>query len=116
MGRGRSSIAGFLILMTFAFFGFVAVDRQADKATEADRTSCERTNVLRENQARVLIDQVRQTDRSLGSSLGAFERFRKEIEEGQKLRRHALRRLRMSVKDFPVADRPYAINCSRAHP
>lgn len=113
---GRSAVIGFLILMTFAFFGFVAVDREADRAKEADRRGCEDQNVIRENQARALIDQIRSTERTLKGSLGALERFRKEAEDGLALRRRAVRRLRRSVSDYPARGRPYAISCAAAYP
>lgn len=113
---GRSAVAGFLILMTFAFFGFVQVDQQADRGKEANRESCERINVIRENQGQVLLDQIEQTDRTLRRGLGPIERWRPDIERSQRLRRRAVRQLAVSVEDFPVKGRRFSIDCERAYP
>lgn len=114
--RARYGAAGFLILMTFSFFGFVQVDREAERALNADREGCERVNVLRENQAKVLLDQIAQTNVVLSGPLGELERFRESTLESQRLRRAALRRLRASVREHPKLGRPYAIDCSDAFP
>ena len=121
--RARYGAAGFLILMTFTFFGFVQVDREAarsdreaKRALQADREGCERMNILRENQAQVLRDQIAQTEVVLNGPLGALERFRASALESQRLRSAALRRLRASVRDHPVETRPYAVSCKDAFP
>lgn len=113
---GRSAVVGFLILMTFAFFGFVAVDREADRAKEADRAGCEAQNVIRINQGRALIDQIRSSERTLKGNLGALERFRKEAVASLELRKQAVRRLDRSVAAQPADGRRFAIDCAAAYP
>ena len=123
---GRGAVVGYLVLLVFVFIAFVVVYAEAERAKMADRQSCERVNVLRENQAAALKDQIKQTEATLKRSLGPLEAFREQAEEGLRLRRNALSRLRASVRDHPVkprqtpsgrlATRPYAISCVDAYP
>lgn len=86
------------------------------KGRHADRAGCERMNVLRVNQARLLRDQIRQSEANLRGSLGPLERFRRQAEDAVEVRKAALGRLRESVKDHPVRGQPYKIDCSAAYP
>jgi len=124
--RGRYGAAGFLILMTFCFAGFLAVDRQGARSVQADRDGCEDVNVLRVNQARNYLADIRQTERALRGELGPLRQFRGQAQRGVTRRKDSLRRLRESVQEHPLQgkaallyprdERRYRIDCVRAYP
>ncbi len=102
------------------------IARQADKTVRSLREECERVNVLRVNQALALADQIQQTKAALRGNLGALEEFRAQVKDGLRLREAALRRLRDSTSDHPVAghvaerhparERPFRVDCEAAYP
>jgi hypothetical protein len=121
--RGRNAAAGFLILLTFCFFGFVRVDQQTDKVEEltnqtimALRDGCKGLNVIRDNQGRALEDQITSNERTIKGDLGPLERFRDEVEASLKLRKEAATQLRRSVREHPVKGEPFHIDCAKAYP
>ncbi len=127
---GRNAAAGFLILMTFCFMGFVRVDQQTEKLDQqadqiqalarksvfAAREGCRRLNVIRENQGQALEEEIEQSERSLRGKLGALESFRTQVEEGLAKRKAQRQSLWDSVKDLPVPKKPYWTDCVRAYP
>lgn len=113
---GRNAAAGFLILMTFSFMGFVRVDQAGKERTKADREGCERQNEIRVNQAAVLRDEITQSELVLKTGLGPLENLREQIEANNEIRRARLRNLRESVSEHPVPGKPYRIDCADAYP
>lgn len=135
--RGRPAVVGFLILIVFCGFaawrlyendqalherdrsiGRVAkqAERLAEAVVHANREGCRRTNVLRENQARVIEAEMEQTATTLRGPLNGLERFRLQIEQGQDIRREALRRLRRSTGEHRTKGSPYKVDCATAYP
>ncbi len=118
-------ILAFVVLAATSGAALARIERQADKTINSLREECERTNVLRINQALALADQVKQTKAALRGDLGALEEFRAQVKEGLRLREGALQRLRDSTSDHPVAgrvaarhpvrERPYRVDCEAAY-
>ncbi len=120
---GRNAAMAFLILMSFSFMGFVRVDAQTEKietlaieSVKAAREGCERLNVIRANQAQALTDQIMQTELALKGDLGNLKRLRPQIIESLRARKVARERLRESVKDYPIAGKPFHTDCQAAYP
>jgi hypothetical protein len=104
------------VLFVGLIFGLGQIERQEMDLTDAARDGCERINVLRMNQARVIQDEIDQTNTSLKLSLEALEPFRERIEQQQGTRQVALARLRRSVAAAGVRGDPYRVDCMKAYP
>lgn len=120
---GRNAAAAFLILMTFSFMGFVRVDGQTEKiedlATDsvtAAREGCERLNIVRENQAATVGEQIRYFEAVLEANVIAIRELSSQIRRSNRIRRQALTRLQESVNDNPVPGKPYNTDCVAAFP
>jgi hypothetical protein len=93
-----------------------------DRIRAGNRTLCDGTNRLRENQASGLAFQIAQTEESLKRDLGpALEPFREQIVTQHERRKKQLEALRMTVDDHPAFDRrgrllPYTLNCRHLFP
>lgn len=105
-----------VLAILIAAWALTVADSAVRASTDRSRQSCERENVMRENQAGAIQEQIDQTRRNLMGDLGALEPFREQIEDSVDLRVRRLLRLQESVADHPVRDRPYAVDCEAAFP
>lgn len=90
---------------------------QSKDIVDANHRACERTNILRQNQAIGLKFQINQSKQSLKGNLGpGLEPFRRQIEAQLHSREDSLRRLLVDAKDAPDQNNPYLVDCDKAHP
>ncbi len=85
--------------------------------TAVARYQCDGLNQMREFQGQALELQLQTTQESLDTPNGLkeLESFRPLIERQQVERTRQLGRLREYTREFPVTDRPYLVDCRRAH-
>jgi hypothetical protein len=125
--KWETRVLYFISIGLAIFVAFLAgrLDDVSDRTLTSLRAGCEGVNALRVNQGLGISEQIVQTERSLRSSLGALEPFRKQIEESVDLRRVRLARLRATVAHplpaekalwVPMEERPYREDCAAVFP
>lgn len=109
--RRRRQLGAWLLMATVLAYG-------AWDITDKARYQCKGLNQLREFQGQALELQILQTQKSLATpgGLKELESFRPLIRDQQAEREKQLLRLRDYTSEFPVAGRPYTVNCAAAHP
>lgn len=113
------------ILFAGLIFGLAQLEGQTDdvsnltdQVVQANREGCERTNVLRNNQAALIQEEFDRNEAALAKPLGpALEPFRRSIEEAQAKRLARIQRLKDSVNHGAgVRGKPFDVDCVKAYP